>query len=59
MSWIFNLLTDNPQTKDGWWHIESRLTAAGGGYSSQLMRIWNMDGELVVEGMQSIAIFDS
>lgn len=59
MSWMFNLLTDNPQTKDGWWHIEARLTAASGGYSSQVMRIWNMEGELVVEGMQSIAIFDS
>ena len=58
MSWMFNLLTDNPQTEDGWWHIEARLTAAGGGYSSQVMRIWNTDGELVVEGMQSIAIFD-
>ena len=58
MSWMFNLLTDTPQTEDGWWHIESRLTAAGGGYSSQLMRIWNLDGELTVEGMQSVAIFD-
>jgi len=58
MSWIFNLLTDDPQTRDGWWHVEARLTAANGGYSSQVMRIWNTDGELVVEGMQSIAIFD-
>lgn len=58
MSWMFNLLTDTPQTEDGWWHVESRLTAAQGGYSSQVMRIWNTDGELVVEGMQSIAIFD-
>ncbi len=58
MSWMFNLLTDNPQTEDGWWHIEARLTAARGGYSSQVMRIWNTAGELVVEGMQSIAIFD-
>ena len=58
MSWMFNLLTEDPETEDGWWHIESRLTAAGGGYSSQVMRIWNTDGELVVEGLQSIAIFD-
>lgn len=58
MSWMFNLLTDNPQTEDGWWQIESRLTAAQGGYSSQVMRIWNSAGELVAEGMQSIAIFD-
>jgi acyl-CoA thioesterase len=58
MSWIFNLLMDDPQTDEGWWHVESRLTAARGGYSSQVMRIWNTDGELAVEGMQSIAIFD-
>ena len=58
MSWMFNLLTDTPQTEDGWWHVEARLTAAKGGYSSQVMRIWNTDGEMVVEGMQSIAIFD-
>lgn len=58
MSWIFNLLMDNPQTDDGWWQVESRLTAARGGYCSQVMRVWNTDGQLVVEGMQSIAIFD-
>ncbi len=58
MSWIFNVLMDEPITEDGWWHIESRLTAARGGYSSQVMRIWNTDGQLVVEGLQSIAIFD-
>jgi acyl-CoA thioesterase len=57
MSWIVNFLSDKPRTQDGWWHVESRLSAATGGYSSQLMRIWNTDGELVVEGMQSIAIF--
>jgi acyl-CoA thioesterase len=58
MSWIVNFLTDTPTTRDGWWHVESNLTAARGGYSSQVMRIWNTDGELVVEGLQSIAIFD-
>jgi len=58
MSWIFNLLMDDPQTEEGWWHIESTLTAARGGYSSQVMRIWNTEGQLVVEGLQSIAIFD-
>ena len=58
MSWIFNVLMDVPATEDGWWHIESKLTAARGGYSSQVMRIWNTDGKLVVEGLQSIAIFD-
>lgn len=58
MSWIVNILADKPETRDGWWHVESTLTAARGGYSSQVMRIWNTDGELIVEGLQSIAIFD-
>lgn len=57
MTWIFNILSDTPQTEDGWWLVDSKLTAASGGYSSQVMRIWNTAGELVVEGMQSIAIF--
>lgn len=57
VNWIFTVLSDDPQTTDGWWHVESRLTAAAGGYSSQVMRIWNTDGELVAEGMQCVAIF--
>lgn len=57
MTWIFNVLSDNPQTEDGWWHIETGLTAAREGYATQLMRIWNTDGELVVEGMQSVTLF--
>jgi acyl-CoA thioesterase len=57
MTWIFNVLSDNPRTDDGWWHIETDLTAARNGYSSQIMRIWSTRGELVVEGVQSVAIF--
>lgn len=57
MSWIINILSNTPETEDGWWQIESRLTAARGGYSTQVMRIWNTAGELVAEGLQSIAIF--
>jgi acyl-CoA thioesterase len=57
INWIFTVLTDNPVTEDGWWHVETRLTAAIGGYSSQVMRIWNTEGRLVAEGMQCVAIF--
>ena len=57
MTWIFNILSDNPTTEDGWWQIETRLTAAQGGYSSQVMRVWNRSGELIAEGMQSVTIF--
>jgi len=57
VNFTLNILVDEPQTDDGWWHIETRLSAAQGGYSSQIMRIWNMDGVLVAEGMQCVAIF--
>jgi acyl-CoA thioesterase len=51
------VLQDDSKTEDGWWHVETDLTAAQGGYASQVMRIWNTEGELVVEGVQSVAIF--
>jgi len=57
VNWIFTVLTDSPETKEGWWHVETKLTAAAGGYSSQVMRIWNTEGQLVAEGMQCVAIF--
>lgn len=57
VNWMFNVLVDDPQTDDGWWHVETKLTAASGGYSSQVMRYWNTDGVLVAEGMQAVAIF--
>ncbi len=57
MSWICNFLREEPSTKDGWWHVESVLSAAREGYSSQVMRVWNTDGDLVVDGMQSVVVF--
>ena len=57
VNWIFTVLTDDPKTQEGWWHVETKLTAALGGYSTQVMRIWNTDGQLIAEGMQCVAIF--
>jgi len=57
MTWIVNFLTDEPKTQEGWWHVETDLTAGRDGYSSQVMRIWNSEGQLVVDGMQSVALF--
>jgi len=56
INWIVNII-EEPKTLDGWYHIESSLTAAREGYSSQLMRYWNREGTLIAEGMQSVAIF--
>lgn len=56
MTWICNILRE-PKTTDGWYMVEADLTAARDGYCSQVMRMWNTDGDLIVDGMQSIAIF--
>lgn len=57
MTWICNFLSGTPSTRDGWWMLETDLTAARDGFSSQVMRGWNTDGELVIDGMQSVVIF--
>lgn len=57
LTWIVNLLTPAPATKDGWWLLGARSAYARNGCSSQAMALWNADGDLVAEGMQSVAIF--
>jgi acyl-CoA thioesterase len=58
MTWQCNLLTPTPTTRDGWWLLRSSGDYAELGCSSQRMQIWNADGEPVMAGMQSIALFD-
>ncbi|WDI30049.1 thioesterase family protein [Hyphococcus flavus] len=57
MTWMVNILSDKPDSKDGWWLLQSRGENASEGYSSQDMLVWNSDGELVIAGRQSVAIF--
>ena len=57
MTWMFNILSDDISTDDGWWQVETKLSAGQGGYSSQVMRMWNTRGELIVEGMQNVTMF--
>lgn len=57
LTWIVNLLTPKPTTTNGWWLLSAKSEFARNGCSSQVMRIWNADGELMAEGMQSVAIF--
>lgn len=57
MTWIMNVLGPQPRTEDGWWLLRANADYASAGSSSQLMGIWNSDGEAVAEQMQSVAIF--
>ena len=57
MTWLINLLTPAPVSRDGWWLLRAAANYAENGCSSQDMAIWNADGEAIAAGMQSIAIF--
>ena len=57
MNWQVNLLSAAPTTKDGWWYLESETHEAAKGASSQYMTVWNSEGDAVMTGMQSVAIF--
>jgi acyl-CoA thioesterase len=57
LTWIANILTETPETEDGWWLIRSRSDYARHGSSSQVMGVWNTRGEQVVAGMQGVALF--
>ena len=57
VTWMMNMLTDNPETEAGWWQVAARLTAADNGYSNQQMSIWALDGTPIAEGMQCVAQF--
>ena len=57
MTWSLDVLSDAPETKDGWWLIRSSAETAHQGYSSQPMMIWNTDGKPVIVARQNVAIF--
>ena len=57
MNWQFNMLTDAPDTQNGWWFLESQTHHAQNGASSQYMTAWNSSRQAMMTGMQSVAIF--
>jgi len=57
MTWLANFLIAAPQTRDGWWLMRDSGEAARSGCASERLDIWNADGEHVVSGMQSVAVF--
>lgn len=57
MTWMLNILSAEPVTRDGWWLSRSTADLARDGSSSQTMQMWNADRQPVVTGMQSVAIF--
>lgn len=57
MTWLFDVLSDTPATRDGWWLSRSVAEHSSHGYSSQAMMVWNADGAPILVGRQNVAIF--
>ena len=58
MTWMAEFMTDNIRTDaDGWYFAQHTTQLAKDGYSSQSMRLWNRDGEPILVGRQTIAVF--
>ena len=58
MTWMAEFMTDNIQTDpEGWFFAQHTTQLAKSGYSSQSMRLWNRQGEPILVGRQTIAVF--
>ena len=58
MNWNINMLVDAPQTRDGWWLLNTFSEHASNGYASQIMNVWDADGIRIMDAMQMIAVFE-
>ncbi len=57
MNWQIDLVTQQPETEDGWWFLESRVIHAADGASSQFMMLYNSRGERTATGMQAVGYY--
>lgn len=57
MTWSLDLAMASPASVSGWWLLDSAIEAAGNGYVTQDMRLWNGEGELVARARQMVSVF--
>ena len=58
MTWMAEFMTDDIRTDpEGWFFAQHTAQLAKDGYSSQSMRLWNRQGEPILVGRQTIAVF--
>jgi len=57
MTWSLDMMAADPTSASGWWLLDSVIDAAGGGYASQDMSLWNDAGELVARARQMVSVF--
>ena len=57
MTWSLDMTAADPSSASGWWLLDSVIDAAGGGYASQDMSLWNDAGQLVARARQMVSVF--
>ena len=57
INWSFNVLDPASQSRGGWYLAENASQHADAGYSSERLRMWDVDGKQVLDGLQSVAVF--
>jgi acyl-CoA thioesterase len=57
MTWSIDMLTDVVTTDDRWFLLHNAAEQISGGYSSQVMTIWNAAGQPVMASRQNVAVF--
>ncbi|MEL7190400.1 MAG: thioesterase family protein [Pseudomonadota bacterium] len=57
INWSFNVLDPNTQSADGWYLAENASQHADSGYSSERLRMWDIEGRQVLDGLQCVAVF--
>lgn len=57
ITWALTILGDVPETREGWWLLETSSNHMADGFSSETLRLWNSEGVEVMHGLQSVAVF--
>ena len=57
INWSFNVLNPETRSKGGWYLAENASQHADIGYSSERLRMWDVEGRQVLDGLQCVAIF--
>lgn len=57
INWSFNVLDTQSRSRDGWYLAENASQHAEAGYSAERLRLWDADGNQVLDGIQCVAVF--
>ena len=57
INWAFNVLDPESRSPGGWYLAENASQHADLGYSSERLRLWDANGQQVLDGLQCVAVF--